>query len=232
VNAVYIVFDRSNGVPRAVIDGEALTLRRTAAASLLAARYLARPDARRVLLVGTGRLARYIAHAHCSERTVDRVSVWGRDQARAEALATTLRSEGLQAEAVRDLPGTVGASDIVSCATTATSPIVQGDWLKPGVHLDLVGAFKRGMREVDDAAVAGSRVFVDTYIGTLAEAADLVEPLERGVIRRVDILAELSELVSGKAEGRRDANEITLFKSVGTAIEDLAAAQLLLDSTH
>ena len=231
VNAVYVMFDRQTGVPRAVIDGEALTLRRTAAASLLAARYLARADARNVLIVGSGRLARFMAHAHCSGRDISRLSIWGRTHAHAQSLASTLRNDGLPAIAVDDLPTAVAQADIISCATTATSPIVLGAWLTPGVHLDLVGAFKRGMREVDDAAVARSRVFVDTYAGALAEAADIIEPLQRAVIQRPDVIGELRELVSATIAGRRAADEVTLFKSVGTAIEDLAAAQLLLELT-
>lgn len=228
VNALYVLFDRENGEPRAVIDGEALTLRRTAAASLLAARYLVRNDARNVLIVGTGRLARFMAHAHCSGRRIERLRVWGRDGERARSLASTLQREGLPAEAVIDLQPAVGDSHVISCATTATSPIVHGAWLKPGTHLDLVGAFKRNMREADDTSVARSRVYVDTYAGALAEAAEIIEPIERGVIVRKHVLGELADLVTGSVTGRRSADEITLFKSVGTAIEDLAAAQLLL----
>lgn len=231
VNALYVLFDRETGEPRAVIDGEALTLRRTAAASLLAARYLARHDARDVLIVGTGRLARFMAHAHCTGRHVERLLIWGRNAQRAQSLASTLREEGLPAEAAADLEHSVGDSHIVSCATTATAPVVQGAWLTPGTHLDLVGAFKRSMREVDDAAVARSRIYVDTYAGALAEAADIIEPIERGVIVRDGLRGELAELVTGARPGRSDAGEITLFKSVGTAIEDLAAAQLLVRPT-
>lgn len=230
VNAVYVLFDRASGEPRAVIDGEALTLRRTAAASLLAARYLARHDSSNVLIVGTGRLARFMAHAHCSGRDIERVSIWGRNIGRAQSLAVTLQEEGLSVEAVADLEQAVGDAHIVSCATTATSPIVQGAWLRPGTHVDLVGAFKRNMREVDDAAVFRSRVYVDTYAGALAEADDIIEPIERGVIAREDLRGQLAELVSGATRGRTEAGEITLFKSVGTAIEDLAAAQLLITS--
>ncbi len=228
VNALYVLFDRDTGEPRAVIEGEALTLRRTAAASLLAARYLARNDARKVLIVGTGRLARFLAQAHCSGRDIERLLVWGRSAQRAESLVSTLQAEGMPAQAVENLERAVGDSDIVSCATTATSAIVRGAWLAPGTHLDLVGAFKRNMREVDDAAVARSRVYVDTYAGALAEADDIIEPIERGVISRPDVRGELAELVTGNVLGRSEAGDITLFKSVGTAIEDLAAAQLLV----
>lgn len=228
VNAVYVLFDGATGEPRAIIDGEALTLRRTAAASLLAARYLARNDARNVLIVGTGKLAPVMAHAHCSGRDVQRLLIWGRNAEKARSLALKLRREALPAEVATDLQIAVEQSHIVCCATTATSPVVQGAWLAMGTHVDLVGAFKKTMREVDDAAVSRSRVYVDTYAGAMAEAADLIEPIERGVIRRSDVLAELSELVSGAVAGRRDYEDITLFKSVGTAIEDLAAAQMLI----
>ena len=230
VNALYVLFDRYNGQPRAVIDGEALTLRRTAAASLLAARYLARDDACNVLIVGTGRLARYMAHAHCAGRGVQRLRIWGRNTDKARQLAMTLRDEGLPAEEDAELEVAVRGSHIVSCATTAVSPIVRGAWLVPGTHLDLVGAFKRNMREVDDASVAKSHVYVDTYAGALAEAGDIIEPIEHGVIARADVRGELAELVTGAAKGRSSASEITLFKSVGTAIEDLAAAQMLVSA--
>ena len=230
VNALYVLFDRDSGEPRAVIDGEALTLRRTAAASLLAARYLARNDVCNVLIVGTGRLARFMTHAHCIGRDVKRLWIWGRNADSARSLASTLQKEGVPAEAVTDLEHAVRDAHIVSCATTATSPIVHGAWLAPGTHVDLVGAFKRNMREVDDDAVARSLVYVDTYVGALAEAADIIEPIERGVIARADIRGELAELVTGATIGRSNPGDITLFKSVGTASEDLAAARLLVSS--
>jgi len=232
VNAIYVLFDRASGAPRAVIDGEALTLCRTAAASLLAARHLARSDARNVLIVGTGRLAPYMARAHCHGRSVERLWIWGRSGVGAQSLAQMLRDEGLPAQAVDDLEPAVREADVVCCATTATAPVLHGAWLRPGCHLDLVGGFRRSMREADDAAVARSRIYVDTYAGALAEAADIVEPLERGVITRGDVRGELAELVRGDVAGRCRADEITLFKSVGTAIEDLAAARLLLQTAN
>jgi ornithine cyclodeaminase len=230
VHAVYVLFNRATGAPRAVIDGEALTLLRTAAASLLASRYLARPEASRVLVIGTGRLAPYMARAHCAERRVARLALWGRNRGTAQLLAQQLQAEGLPAHAADDLAPEVGAADIVCCATTATVPVVRGQWLRPGCHLDLVGGFRRGMREADDAAVARARVFVDTFAGTLAEAADVIEPIERGVIARAHVLGELADLVQARVAGRVGPDDITLFKSVGTAIEDLAAAKLLVET--
>lgn len=229
VNALYLLLDRASGEPRAVIDGEALTLRRTAAASALAARYLARADSANLLVIGTGRLAPYMARAHCALRpAVARVRLWGRRLEAAQTAAQLLRDEGLPAEAAADLEAAVRDAHIISCATTATVPVVRGAWLAPGTHLDLVGGYTRAMREADDAAVARARIFVDTYDGALAEAGDLASPLARGVIARTQIEAELAELVRGEKPGRRGGDEITLFKSVGSAIEDLAAAQLVI----
>jgi ornithine cyclodeaminase len=228
VNALYVLLDRASGTPAAVIDGESLTLRRTAATSLLAARAMAREDARNALVIGTGTLAPYMAHAHARARHLERLWIWGRRGEGAQTLAQRLRDEGLPAQAVDELGSAVRDADVVCCATTSTQPIVRGDWLSPGTHLDLVGGFRRGMREADDAAVARARIVVDTYAGALAEAADIVEPLERGVIPSSAVVAELAELVGGHP-GRTSASEITLFKSVGTAIADLAAARLLLE---
>jgi ornithine cyclodeaminase len=228
VAALYVLLDRATGEPRAILDGEALTLRRTAAASALAARLLARPDSRSLLVVGTGKLAPFLARAHCVLRPgLERIRVWGRSAQRAAALARELHAEGLAAEASGDLASAVREAHIISCATTSTEPIVQGQWLAPGTHLDLVGGFTPAMREADDAAVARARIVVDTYAGALAEAGDLIVPLERGVIERSQIVAELAELVRGERAGRTDADQVTLFKSVGTALEDLAAAELV-----
>jgi ornithine cyclodeaminase len=230
VNAVYLLFDRDSGVPLAVIDGEALTLRRTAALSLLAARYLARDNACNALIVGTGALAPFMAHAHARARPLERLWIWGRRGAGAQTLAQRLRDEGLPAQAVDDLESAVRDADIISCATTSTQAIVRGAWLSAGTHLDLVGGFRRGMREADDEAMSRARIVVDTYAGALAEAADIVEPLERGVITRAAIVAELAELLAGQS-GRTSDDDITVFKSVGTAVADLAAGQLLLALT-
>lgn len=232
VAALYVLLDRATGEPRAVIDGEALTLRRTAAASALAARYLARQDASALLVVGTGKLAPYMLRAHCALRpALTRVRLWGRNPQAAQTLAQDLRDEGLPVEVATDLEEATRAADLISCATTATAAVVHGAWLREGAHLDLVGGFTRAMREVDDAAVARARIVVDTCVGALAEAGDLVVPLESGVIRRDDVVAELAELVRGERQGRTSDSEITLFKSVGTALEDLAAAELVAAST-
>ena len=229
VNAIFVLLDRETGAPQAVIDGEELTLRRTAAASALAARHLARADATNLLLVGSGRLAPYMARAHFALRPqLARVRVWGRSDQRAQTTAQLLRDHGLPVEVAHDLESAARTAHIITCATTSTQPLVHGAWLAPGTHLDLVGGFRPAMREVDDAAVARARIVVDTWAGALAEAGDLVEPIARGVITRDSVVAELAQLVRGEKTGRRDDDEITLFKSVGTALEDLAAAELVV----
>jgi ornithine cyclodeaminase len=230
VEATYLLLDRATGAPRALLDGEALTVRRTAATSALAARVLARADATTLLMVGTGRLAPWMVRAHVAARpTLRRVLVWGRDPGAAVRLAETLQHEAITVVAATQLRDAVAEADIVCCATTATTPVVQGAWLRPGAHLDLVGAFTPQMREVDDAAIVRARVVVDVLASALAEAGDLMQPLAAGVIDRAHVLGDLGALLRGTCAGRRDAQDITLFKSVGHALEDLAAAQLALD---
>jgi len=226
VSATYVLMDGATGTPLAVLDGSVLTLWRTAAASALAATYLAREDARRLVMVGAGALGPYLIDAHASIRPIESVAIWNHNPARAETLATSLPDRRYAVEVVTDLEAAVRGADIVSCATLASEPLVKGDWLKPGAHLDLVGAFTPAMRESDDAAVTRARIYVDTRGGALAEAGDIVQPLKSGVISEADICGDLFDLCRGVVEGRGSADEVTLFKSVGTAVEDLAAAAL------
>jgi ornithine cyclodeaminase len=222
----YMLLSGETGVPLAIMDGGLLTRWRTAAASALAARYLARADASRHLIVGAGALAPFFARACSAVRPMREISLWNRTARRAEEVAARLRGEGLPARAVPDLEQAVRTADIVSCLTGAEAPLVRGAWLKDGAHLDLVGGFKPQMREADDDAVARARVYVDT--GKAAEeAGDLRGPIERGVLRRQDIQGDLFRLCRGDVDGRRGPAEITLFKSAGTAVEDLAAAILV-----
>ena len=229
VQASYLLLDRATGVPLALIDGEALTLRRTAATSALAARQLARADAKRLLLVGAGRLAPWMARAHLARHAgLREVQVWSRDGSSAEALARRLCGEGVDAVVARDLQAAVQRADVVSCATTSREPLVRGDWLRAGTHLDLVGGFRPDMREADDAAMARSRVVVDTYAGALAEAGELLQPIANGTFTAAHVVAELAELLRGDKPGRLSPDDITCFKSVGAAVEDLTAALLVL----
>lgn len=228
VNAVYLTFDAATGRPLAALDGEVLTARRTAAASALAADYLARPDAGRLLIVGTGRVARELAGAHGAVRALDRVAVWGRDPAKAAALADALAGDGHRADVAPDLARAVEEADIVSCATLSRDPLLRGAWVRPGTHIDLIGGFRPDMRESDDALIAKAALFVDTHAGALAEAGDLTQPIADGVIAADAVRADLAALCRGDHPGRESAAAITLFKSVGTALEDLAAADLAL----
>ncbi len=229
VGALYLLLDGSTGHPVALLDGEAITLRRTGAASALAARYLARADAKTLLVVGTGALAPYMARAHAADHAYQRVLVWGRNPERAGAVAASLVVDGLPAISVQYLDDGLARADVVTCATTSTEPVIRGEQLRPGMHVDLVGAFTPQMREVDNACVARASVFVDTFAGALKEAGDLVQPMAAGTFSRAKVQAELADLVTGRHTGRRSADEITLFKSVGTALEDLAAARLAFD---
>lgn len=231
VSALYLLMDVSTGHPLALVDGEALTLRRTAAASALASLYLSRPDSRTLLVVGPGRLAPHMAAAHCAVRPVERVLVWGRDRGRAAALAVALRAKGIPAEACAELGSGLAQADVVTCATTSREPIVRGALVKPGTHVDLVGGFTPEMRECDDDLVARSEVFVDTFAGALKEAGDLVQPIAAGRIAREHVRAELADLCHGRHAGRRSPEQVTLFKSVGTALEDLCAARLVYERT-
>ena len=226
VTAAYLLCSGATGEILALLDGGELTARRTAAASALAADFLARPDACTLLLVGTGRLAPNLALAHARVRALRRIRVWGRQPEKAEALARTLQRAGLPAEPAGELEAEVAAADIVSCATLSTRPVICGQWLRPGTHLDLVGGFRPDMREADDEAIVRSRVYVDTRAGACSEAGDIVQPLASGVISETDIVAELAQLCRGEAKGRGGPQEVTLFKSVGASLEDLAAAIL------
>ena len=224
VSSTYLLCDGETGEHLAAIDGGALTARRTAAASALAGDYLARADAARLLIVGSGHVAGELAQAWRAVRPIGPVAVWNVRAAGAERLAGSLRAVGFAAEATDDLPGAVAAADIVSCATLATAPLIQGAWLAPGTHVDLVGGYLPTMREADDEAVRRARVFVDTD-AALAEAGDLMQPAASGALG--SIAGSLTALCRGEVSGRGDAAEITLFKSVGSAIEDLAAAGLI-----
>jgi ornithine cyclodeaminase len=221
------LFDAATGLPLAVLDGTELTRRRTAAASALAARYLAPPDATRLLMVGTGGLAPHVIESHAAVRSISSVRVWGRRMEAAETVARGLAGRPYEVEAVSDLPAAVHWADIISCATLSETPIVHGAWLRPGQHLDLIGSFTPAMREADDAALSRAGIYVDTRMA-LSESGELLHGFASGVISAADVRGELSELVRGSVAGRRAAEEITLFKSVGCAIEDLAAAELAI----
>lgn len=228
VNASYLLLDAMTGRPKAILDGAELTARRTAAASALASRHLSRPDAATLLMVGTGKLAPHLIAAHSTVRNLAEVLVWGRRREAADAVSEFFRDAAFRISPVENLGEAVARADIVSCATLATQPLVKGEWLVPGQHLDLVGAFRPDMSEADGGAVSRSRIYVDTRAGAFSEAGEIVQALAAGIIDEDDIAGDLFELAKGSCAGRQSADEITLFKSVGTALEDLAAAELAI----
>ncbi len=230
VRATYTLFDARTGVPRATMDGSELTHRRTGAASALAARYLAAADASRLLMVGTGAMAVHAIESHAAVRPIREVRIWGRNVGRARELATRLGAgtTAYSLQATEDLEGAVRWADIISCATLATSPLILGAWLREGQHLDLIGAFRPDMREADQEALLRADIYVDTREGVLRESGELVEAIAAGALTPGDIRGELADLARKLVAGRAHARQITLFKSVGTALEDLAAAELAL----
>jgi alanine dehydrogenase len=231
VSGLYQLFDAATGQLLALMDAPELTARRTAAASALASRFLSRQNAKRMVMAGTGKLAPYLIEAHGCVRDLDEVLVWGR---RPEKVTETIKAvQGIVpavAGAIRAascLETAVRQADIVSTATTAQSPFIKGDWLRLGVHLDLVGAYTPNMCEADAKAVGRANVFVDTYEGAQKEAGDILQAIQVGEITHKDIQADLATLATGQHEGREDEGAITLFKSVGTSIEDFTAAKLV-----
>lgn len=231
LHSVYILYSAQTGKPAAIFDGDSITSRRTAAASALAARFLSRPDSKTLLIVGAGRVAELLADAYLSVRPIERFIIWNQTHSKAESLAARLRDRGLQAEAASDLASAVKQADIVSCATLSTSPLILREWLQAGTHLDLIGGFAPDMRETDDACFADTSVFVDTE-EALMKAGDLLSPIAAGVFAPERVRATLSDLCSLKHKGREHADEITVFKSVGSALEDLAAAVLAYETLN
>ncbi|MBI3647836.1 MAG: ornithine cyclodeaminase family protein [Actinobacteria bacterium] len=227
VNAVYVLFDVSTQVPLAVIDGAALTALRTAAVSGLATRHLAREDASRLVLFGAGVQARSHLDAMLAERAVTSVVVVSRTAERAESLAAEARARGVRASV--GSPGAVAEADLVCCCTTAGQPLFDGAALAPGAHVNAVGAYEADRRELDTETVRRSRVVVETREVAMAEAGDVAIPIGEGAIGAGHLVADLAELVRG-ARVRRSPEEITVFKSVGMAFEDLAVARAAADA--
>lgn len=226
----YLLCDGQTGEALVLCDGPALTARRTAAASALAASYLARPDSERLLMIGTGGLASHLIEAHASVRPIHNVLIWGRDPEKATRLARRLDRHQMKVVAAIDLEKAVRGAHIICCATSAHEPILKGAWLPEGVHIDLVGGRTPRMREADDETMTRARIFVDTREAAETQAGDIVAPLAAGVITPLDIAGDLFELTRGDRAGRRFNTQITLFKSVGHSLEDLTGAQVALDT--
>jgi len=230
LHSTYQLFDAESGVPLALIDGNEITSRRTAAASALAAAKLARADAQRLLVVGCGRVGGLLAEAYRAAMPIRQVRVWDQRPEAARALALSLRAQGMDAEAADELPTAVRAADIVSCATLATEPLIRGDWLSPGSHLDLIGSFTPEMREADDACFRDAALWVDTR-EALIKSGELLAPLANGALSLDQLQGDLAAICRGETR-RSKAEQRSIFKSVGTALADLAAAVLVYEQLH
>ena len=227
VLGTYVLMSGDTGETLAVMEGAALTAWRTACASALAARYLARDDASHLVMVGAGALAPHLVRAHRAVRPISRVTLWNRTRSHAISTAFALSAAGIEPVIADALEAAVREADIVSCATLSPAPLIRGAWLKKGTHVDLVGAFSLKTREADDAAVRRARVYVDSRATAPKGSGDIAIPLKKKVIALKDIQGDLFELCRGKKKGRKRKDEITLFKSTGLALEDLAAAVMV-----
>ena len=225
IQGTYIYFDAIKGTIKAILEAKSLTAKRTAAASALASSYLSNENSSSLLMIGTGALSINLIKAHAAVRPIKQVYIWGRNVEKAEAICKALQNEDFTITAIQNIADKISEVDIISCATLSKTPLVLGKHIKPGQHIDLVGAYKKDMREADDETMAKASIYVDTFQGGLKESGDIVIPLENGTIKEHEIKADLFALCSDNAQGRTDANDITVFKSVGHALEDLVAAK-------
>ncbi|GAA0880683.1 ornithine cyclodeaminase family protein [Algoriphagus jejuensis] len=230
IYAQYILSNSQTGQPLAIMNATELTARRTACTSALASAHLSRADSRHLLVVGGGSVARHLVQAHSVLRNFEKISIWMRNPEKMDAFVADLAVQGFPAQAVKNLEASAREADIIACATLSKTPIIKGTWLKPGTHLDLIGSHKPDTRETDDEAICKSSIFVDSRAGALHETGELALPIANGIVSEADVKADIAELIRGIHPGRTSDEEITLFKSAGLAIEDLAAALLVYKS--
>ena len=224
IQGAYIYFDAIKGNMKAVLEAKSLTVKRTAAASALASSYLSQKDSSSMLMIGTGALSINLIKAHTSVRPIKNVFIWGRNFEKSQTIVAALKNEKFNAKAIKTIEEKISEVDIISCATLSKTPLISGKYLKPGQHIDLVGAYKKDMREADDETITNASVFLDTFQGGLKESGDIVIPIENGTLKKEAIKADLFQLCSNEQNGRISEKEITVFKSVGHALEDLVAA--------
>lgn len=230
VQGLVAAFDGRTGAPRLVADGAAMTARKTCADSALGAALLAHDDAENLLILGAGTLAPHMVEAMRAVRpSIRQIEIWNRTPERAEHLAALLRDKGLPVQAATGLDSAVAKADIISCVTMSDQALVKGALIKPGAHVDLVGAYLPTMREADDDTMARATLFTDTK-GNMKGGGDLVQAVASGVIVWEDVLADLFDLLQGVAVGRSGADEITLFKNNGGAHLDVFTAAALLQA--
>lgn len=224
IHGTYIYFDATKGSIKAILEAKSLTVKRTAAASALASSFLSKKNASSLLMIGTGALSINLIKAHATVRPIKEVFVWGRNFEKAKHICESLKNEEFKITPINNIEDKIFEVDIISCATLSKTPLVLGKYLKKGQHIDLVGAYKKEMREADDETISKASVYLDTYQGGLKESGDIVIPLQNGTLKKEDIKADLFQLCSNQKKGRNNQEEITVFKSVGHALEDLAAA--------
>lgn len=227
--STYLLFDADTGQEVALIDGNVITARRTAATAALGARFLSRVDAGTLLLFGAGRVASLVPEAMRTVRPIERVMIWDIRRDSAASLAGELKRQGFETSIVDDVQAAVASADIVSAATLATEPLFDGDWVRPGTHVDLIGSFTPKMREADDRLIAKAALYVDT-LDALHETGDLIQPIEAGAIDANHIRGTIADLCRGTVVGRSNDRDITLFKAVGSSLADLITARLIYHS--
>ncbi|MBL1419668.1 MAG: ornithine cyclodeaminase [Alphaproteobacteria bacterium] len=230
IHGAMLIFDDKTGIPIALIDSDLVTKWKTAGDSVLGARMLARPDSKSLLIVGAGSVAENLILAYSEIFPYLRhISIWNRTQSHAEQLAHNLKRQGFNIKIEVDLPKAVSNADIISTATMAHEPILFGDWVKAGTHIDLIGAFKADMREADDDLLKKARIFVDSRDTTIEHIGELMIPLRNCIISKNDILGDFYDLVKN-TNGRLSSTDITLFKNGGGAHLDLMTAMTILDN--
>lgn len=232
IQGIYVYWDAHKGSIKAILDAKALTAKRTAAASALAASYLAKKNTSSMLMIGTGALSSNLIKAHASVRPIKEVYIWGRNYENAKKIAVQLSTINLTVRAVAEYQSYLSEVDLISCATLSQKALVRGELLKPGQHIDLVGSYRKDTREADDRTIEKSNVYVDTYQGATKETGDIVIPIKKGILTETMIKADLFELCSSAKAGRKNDQEITLFKSVGHASEDLVGARYYYREYH
>jgi ornithine cyclodeaminase/alanine dehydrogenase-like protein (mu-crystallin family) len=225
INGTYIYLDAKKGTIKGLLEAKSLTAKRTAAASALASSFLSREESSSLLMIGTGALSINLIKAHASVRPLKQVYVWGRNMDKAKVICNELSNQHFSIEAIQNIEDKISKADIISCATLSKTPLVLGQHLKQGQHIDLVGAYRKDMREADNETIKKGSVYVDTYEGGLKESGDIVIPIQEGILTKDEIKADLFGLCSNSKSGRLSSDEITVFKSVGHALEDLVAAK-------
>ena len=228
IQALYTLFDGISGTPLCCIDGTALTALKTATDSALAADLLARNDVKTMLMIGAGALAVHLIEAHCRLRpSLEKIMIWNRTSTRCQTVIKMLNTIGIDVQQIHSLDNAIAQADLISSATSTSTPIIKGKFLKPGCHVDLVGSYTKAHREADNEAILRSSVFVDSRKMTVDVVGEITSPIEQGVLKPAEIKADLYDAIATDQFKRNDCNEITLFKNAGGGHLDLMMAHIL-----